>query len=103
MRVLQAQQIPLLLKELDKVKGVMLAVFFGLLMKEYDIEPDDDYTTCEKIVHNYLGDPNPDRHSSPFIGRRINHSLFYLYNWLESTYLTPPCTTVLSERLFSTL
>ena len=35
------------------------------IIKEYDSELDDDYTTCEKMVHSYLGEPNADRHSSP--------------------------------------
>ena len=35
------------------------------MMKENDSEPDDDYTTCEKMVHCCLGEPNADYRSNP--------------------------------------
>jgi len=44
--------------------GSVLWATVDEMMKEYDSELDDDYTTCEKMVHS-LGEPNADRHSSP--------------------------------------
>jgi len=45
-----------------------------------DSEPDDDYTTCEKMVDSYIADPKADRHSSPlqFWKKKINYRIPYL-------------------------
>jgi len=54
------------------------------MMKEYDSEPDDDYTTCENMVHSYLGEANADHHTSP-----LNKSKSPLLAQLATKYLTP--------------
>jgi len=72
------------------------------IIKEYDSEPDDDYTACEKMVHSYLGEPNADRHSNPLQYWKKNELQYPLLAQLARKYLAPPCTTVPSERLFST-
>ena len=50
LRVFRAQQIPFLLKELEA--GSILWDTIDKMMKKNDGEPDDDYATCEKMVHS---------------------------------------------------
>jgi len=80
----------------------MLAVFVGIqLIKWNDSEPDDDYTACEKMVLSYIGEPKADHHSSPLQYWK-NKLQYPLLVQLARKYLTLLCTTVPSERLFST-
>ena len=64
------------------------------MMKENDSEPDDDYITCEKMVHCYLGEPNVDRQSNPLQYWKHNKLQYPLLAQLARKYLAPPCTTV---------
>ena len=72
------------------------------MIKENDSVPDFDYTACEKMAHCYLGEPNADHRSSPLQYWKSNKLQYPLLAQLARKYLAPPCTTVPSEKLFST-
>ena len=72
------------------------------MVKVHDTEPDNDYTTSQKMVNAYLSEANAHRHSSPVVYWNEKQASWPLLATLARKYLAPPCTTVPSERLFST-
>ena len=72
------------------------------MMKVHDLEPDDDYIVSQKMVNAYLSESNAPRHSNPLLYWKEKQASWPLLATLARKYLAPPCTTVPSERLFST-
>ena len=72
------------------------------MVKVHDAEPDNDYTISQKMVNAYLSEANAPRHSNPLVYWNEKQASWPLLATLARKYLAPPCTTVPSERLFST-
>ena len=72
------------------------------MMKVHDGEPDDDYIVVQKMVNAYLSETNAPQHSNPLLYWKEKQASWPLLATLARKYLAPPCTTVPSERLFST-
>ena len=54
------------------------------------------------MVNAYLSETNAPRHSNPLLYWKEKQATWPLLVTLARKYLAPPCTTVPSERLFST-
>ena len=72
------------------------------MMKVHDFEPDDDYIVSQKMMNAYLSESNASRHSNPLLYWKEKQASWPLLATLARKYLAPPCTTVPSEKLFST-
>jgi len=72
------------------------------MVKVHDAEPDDNYKVSQKMVNAYLSEANAPRHSNPLLYWKEKQASWPLLSTLARKYLAPPCTTVPSERLFST-
>ena len=71
---------------------------------EHDRESNenDEHSICQKMVNTYLSEVSAPRHSNPLHYWKEKKVTWPLLAHLARKYLAPPCTTVPSERLFST-
>lgn len=64
-------------------------------------DPPVDESACLQELNNYLSQPVIERKVSPFNWWKMNATNFPLLSKLVKKYLSPPASSIYSERLFS--